>query len=84
MAAAMSSLLVPDSPVMSTLAREEAICATVLNTACMGAAFPTMLSKLYFSASRARRMPASWRSRRCSSSRDSTRASCPTLIGFDR
>ena len=80
----MCSLPVPDSPVMSTLARDEAIWDTVLKTACMGAALPTMLSKLYFSARRARSMPASCRRRRCSSSRAMTTDSSPTLMGLER
>ncbi len=83
-AAAISSLPVPDSPVMSTLARDGAICATVLNTACIGAELPMMLSKLYFSARRARSRPASARRRRCSSSRATTTDSSPTLTGLDR
>ena len=45
-AAAISSLPVPVSPVMSTLARDGATWATVLNTACIGGALPMMLSKL--------------------------------------
>ena len=38
MAAAISSLPVPDSPVMSTLARDGATWATVLKTSCIGGA----------------------------------------------
>ena len=47
MAAAISSLPVPDSPVMSTLARDAAIWATVLKTSCIGRRVPMMFWKLY-------------------------------------
>ncbi len=80
----MSSLPVPDSPVMRTLARDGAIWATVLNTACIGAELPMMFSKLYFSDRRARSRPVSARRRRCSSSRATTTESSPTLTGLAR
>ena len=44
-AAAISALPVPGSPVSSTLVRPAAACATVRNTACIGAELPTMFSK---------------------------------------
>ena len=69
---------------ISTLARDDAICATVLNTACIGAALPMMLLKLYFSAIRWRRRPASARRRRPAISRATITDSSPTLTGFDR
>ena len=83
-AAAMSSLPVPLSPVMSTDARDAATCSTVSNTFCIGGLEPTMFWMRKRSDSRARSWPASRLRRRRSSARSMTMTSSSTLIGLVR
>ena len=76
-AAATSSLPVPLSPLMSTVAREDAICSTASKMARIAGLSPmTLMSPRWLSGRPQRRI------RRCSISRVNIASSCSISIGL--
>ena len=79
MAAAISSLPVPDSPVISTLARDPAIWATVLNTSCIARRAADDVVEAVLLREPRPQQPRLGAKRRCSSSRATTTESSPDV-----